>query len=156
MVDRGKRDEDRDTKNWFSWEWKELLRWNKKHFSYFFKEYCFVKKKDTSFKFVKKITMPGFGESLGYIKCYHLSSPRRITSASNPIRYNCNKICSCSRRPKTILEIKIEVTFLKVIMKHIIIYYFSYGHFPNILKYSDHQWNLSTIWNTKFLQTDIE
>ena len=114
------------------------------------------KKKDTSFKFVKKITMPGFGESLGYIKCYHLSSPRRITSASNPIRYNCNKICSCSRRPKTILEIRIEVTFLKVIKKHIIIYCFSYGHFPNILKYSDHQWNLSTIWNTKFLQTDIE
>ena len=114
------------------------------------------KKKDTSFKFVKKMTMPGFGESLGYIKCYHLSSPRRITSASNPIRYNCNKICSCSRRPKTILEIRIEVTFLKVIKKHIIIYCFSYGHFPNILKYSDHQWNLSTIWNTKFLQTDIE
>ena len=92
-----------------------------------------MKKKDTSFKFVKKITMPGFGESLGYIKCYHLSSPRRITSASNPIRYNCNKICSCSRRPKTILEIRIEVTFLKVIKKHIIIYCFSYGHFPTFL-----------------------
>ena len=28
--------------------------------------------------------------------------------------------------------------------------------FPNILKYRDHQWQLSTIWKTKVFQTHIE
>ena len=32
------------TKTWISWEWKELFRWNKKHFSYFLKGYHLVKK----------------------------------------------------------------------------------------------------------------
>ena len=32
------------TKNWISREWKELLKWNKKHFSEFLKGYHWVKK----------------------------------------------------------------------------------------------------------------
>ena len=28
--------------------------------------------------------------------------------------------------------------------------------FPNILKYMDHRWDLSTIWRTRFFQTHIE
>ena len=35
MADRGKKGEDGNTKNWISPEWKELFRWNKKHFSVF-------------------------------------------------------------------------------------------------------------------------
>ena len=57
-------------------------------------------------KFVKKTSMPNSIESLGYIKCYSSSSPRPVKSPSNSIRYNCRKICSWSRRPKTILEIR--------------------------------------------------
>ena len=33
MADRGKRGEDENTKVWISQEWKDLFRWNKKHFS---------------------------------------------------------------------------------------------------------------------------
>ena len=54
-------------------------------------------------KFVNK-TNPV--KSLGYIKCYSSCSLRTIKNPSNSIRYNCQKICSWSRRPKTILEIK--------------------------------------------------
>ena len=32
MTNREKREEDENTKNWISQEWKELFRWNKKHF----------------------------------------------------------------------------------------------------------------------------
>ena len=28
-----KRGEDENTETWISWEWKELFKWNKKHFS---------------------------------------------------------------------------------------------------------------------------
>ena len=63
-------------------------------------------------KFVKKISMPNPVKSLGYIKCYSLSSPRPIKSPSNSIRYNCHKTCSWSKRPKTILEIRKKATLL--------------------------------------------
>ena len=33
---------------------------------------------------------------------------------------------------------------------------FSYRLFPNILKYREHQWNLQTIWKTRFFRTHIE
>ena len=33
MADGGKRVEDENTKVLISWEWNELFRWNKKHFS---------------------------------------------------------------------------------------------------------------------------
>ena len=52
-------------------------------------------------KFVKKTSMPNPVKSLGYIKCYNSSSPRPVKSPSNSIRYNYEKICSWSRRPKT-------------------------------------------------------
>ena len=57
-------------------------------------------------KFGKKASVSNPVKSLGYIKCHNLSSPRPTESPSNSIRYNCEKICRWSRRPKTILEIK--------------------------------------------------
>ena len=59
-------------------------------------------------EYLKKTSLPNPVKSLGYIKCYSLNSPR----PSNSIRYNCKKICSWSRRPKTILEIRKKATFL--------------------------------------------
>ena len=41
------------------------------------------------FEFVKKNSMPHTAESLGFIKCHSLSSPRPIKSNSNFIRYKC-------------------------------------------------------------------
>ena len=55
-------------------------------------------------KFVKKISMPNPVKSLGYIKCHSSSNCRPVKSPSNSIRYNCEKICSWLRRPRTILE----------------------------------------------------
>ena len=49
---------------------------------------------------MKKTSMSNPVKSLGYIKCYSSSSPRPVKTSSNSIRYNCQKICSCSRRPK--------------------------------------------------------
>ena len=50
--------------------------------------------------------MPNPVKSLGYINCYSSSSPTPVKSLHNSIRYNSKKICSWSRRPKTILEIR--------------------------------------------------
>ena len=121
-------------------------------------------------KFVKKTSMPNPVISLGYIKCYDLSSPR--PSSSNSIRHNCEKICSWSRRPKTILEIRKkghislddqQSYYLQVFKdftnnrkKTNRAVVFSCRPFPNILKYKDHQWRLQTIWKTRFLQKHIE
>ena len=57
-------------------------------------------------KFVKKTSMQNPARSLGYIKCYSSSSPTPVKSPRKSIRCNCLKICSWSRRPKTILEIR--------------------------------------------------
>ena len=57
-------------------------------------------------KFVKKTSMSYPVKSLWYIKYYRSSSPKPVKNLSNSIRYNCQKICSWSRRPKTILEIR--------------------------------------------------
>ena len=54
----------------------------------------------------KKRKLPNPVKCIGYIKCYSLSRPIPVKSPSNSIRYNCNKICSGPRRPKTILEIR--------------------------------------------------
>ena len=75
-------------------------------------------------KIVKKISMPNPVKSLSYIKCYSLSSPRPVKSPSNSIRYNCQKICSWSRRPKTILQVRKKVTFCQVIKNPIIYKFF--------------------------------
>ena len=134
-------------------------------------------------KFMKKISMPNTVKSLWYIKFHSLNSPRSIKSPSNSIRYNCEKICSWSRRPKTILEMRKKVTFFQVInnpitykfLQQTIIYnnhifkeftnhrkktnmavVFSCRPFPNILKYGDHWWNLPTIWKTRLLEKLIE
>ena len=65
--------------------------------------------------------MPNPVKSLGYIKCHRSSSTTPVESPSNSIRYNCGKICSWSRRPKTILKIrKKKATFLYVINSSII------------------------------------
>ena len=75
------------------------------------------------FKFVNKNSMPNPAESLRYIKCYILSSPRPFKSPSNSITYMCQNISSLSRRPDTVLKIRENATFLKVI-KNPIIYKF--------------------------------
>ena len=48
---------------------------------------------------MKKASMSKPVKSLGYIKCHSSSSPRSVKSPTNSIRYNCEKICSWSRRP---------------------------------------------------------
>ena len=65
----------------------------------------------TSPEIVKKTSLLNPVESIRYIKCHGSSSPRPIESPSNFIRYNCQKIYSWSRRPKTILEIRKKTTF---------------------------------------------
>ena len=57
-------------------------------------------------KLVKKTCMLNPAKTRGYTKRYSSSSPKSIKSTSNSIRCNCQKICSWSKRPKTVLEIK--------------------------------------------------
>ena len=49
------------------------------------------------------------------IKCYSSSSPESVKIPSNSIRFNFQKVCSWSRKPKTTLEIRKNATFLYVI-----------------------------------------
>ena len=65
------------------------------------------------FKFMNKTRMPNPFKSLGYIKCYSRSSSRPVKTPSNSVRYNCQKTCCWSRRPKTILEIRKRLHFSK-------------------------------------------
>ena len=60
----------------------------------------------TRLKFVKKTGLSNPVKSLGYIKYYSSNRPRPVKSLSNSTRYNYQKICSWSRRPKAILEIR--------------------------------------------------
>ena len=107
-----------------------------------------------------------------YIKCHSSSRPRLVKSPSNSIRYKCKKICSWSRRPNTILEIRKKPHFSKwstILLftgfsKNLLttakktnwMVVFCCRPFPNILTYRDNQWNLPTIWKTRLLQTHIE
>ena len=75
---------------------------------------------------LKNTSMPNPAEGLGHITCFSSSSPRSIKSPSNSIRSNCQKICSSSRRPNTILEIRKNTIFLWVIN-----YPISYKFFNN-------------------------
>ena len=116
--------------------------------------------------------MPNAVKSFWYIKCYSSGSPIPVNGASTSIRYNCHKICSWSKRPKTILGIRKKTTFRQKINNPIIykffkdftnhwkktnkVVIFSCRPFPNILKYRDHQWNLPRIWKTRLLETLIE
>ena len=91
-----------------------------------------------------------------YIKCHNSSSPRLVKSPSNSISYNCEKICSWSRRPKTIGVSKSLKDFFNHRKKTSGPVVFSCRPFHYILKYRDHWWNLSTIWKTRLLKTLIE
>ena len=73
-----------------------------------------------TFKFVKKTSAPNPVKNHGYIKCYRASCPQPIKRPRNSTRYNCQKICSRSKGPKTILEIRKKATFLYVINKPIV------------------------------------
>ena len=67
MADREKKKEDGNTKTWISQKWKEIFRWNKKHFSYFLRGYHLVKNKNlmkNSFNNKKKNTNTGSSISL--------------------------------------------------------------------------------------------
>ena len=66
----------------------------------------YLTRKSIRFKFVKKTSMPNPVKTLGYITCY--------STIRYSIRYNCKKICSWSRRIKTILEIRKKAVFLWV------------------------------------------
>ena len=123
-------------------------------------------------KFVKKTSMPNPVKSLGYIKHYSSSSPRPDKSPRNSIKYNWQKICSWSRRPKTYWKsekrshfsrwstILIVYKFFKDFANHRKktnrVAVLSCKPFPNILKYRDHEWDLPTIWKTRLLQIYIE
>ena len=57
-------------------------------------------------KSVKKTSRPNPVKGLGYIKFYSSKSPGLVKMPGNFIRYNSQRICSWSRRPKTRLEIR--------------------------------------------------
>ena len=113
--------------------------------------------------------MPNYVKHLGYIKSYSSSSPRPVKSSSILIRHNCQKICSWSRRPWTILEIWKKATFLYVLNNPSIYKFFkdftnhrkrakmtvvfSSRPFLNILKYRNHWWDFPTIWKTRLSDT---
>ena len=71
--------------------WSDEIRWNK--VTYLTK----VCEKD---QYAKPCLKPWINQVLHY----SLSNPRPIRIPSNSIRYNCQKICSWLRRPRTILE----------------------------------------------------
>ena len=118
---------------------------------------------------VKKTSMPDSVKGLGCSNCYSSSSTKSVKSPSNSIRYNCLKICSWSRRPKTILKTRKKAPFLYVINNPIIYKFFkdftnprkntnravvfSSWSFPKIFKYMDHQWHLPTTWKTRLSDT---
>ena len=81
-------------------------------------------------------TSPEPVKSLGYIMCYSSSSIRPVKYPTNSIRYNC-QICSRSKSTTVLVAV------------------FSWAPLPNIPRYRDHQWDLTTIWKTRFFQTFI-
>ena len=107
---------------------------------------------------------------LGYIKCYSSSSPRPAKSSCNSIRYNCQKICSWSKRPKAILKIRkrphfsrwsnsLVTCFSKTLLttgkKTNRAGVFSCRPYPNILKYRDDWRKPLTIWKTRLFWTQF-
>ena len=115
---------------------------------------------------VKNISILTPAKSLEYKRWY-----RPVKSTSNSIRYICGKTCSWSIRPKTILDIRKNTSFLLVINNAIIYIFFkdfsnyrkktnrtvvfSWRSFPSILKNRDNWWNLLTISKTRKLQTPL-
>ena len=113
-------------------------------------------------KFVKKTSIPNFVESLGYIQCYSSSCPRPVKSSSDSIRHNFRRSAVDGEDVKSYWKSEnlIIYKFFKGFTNHrkktnrTVV--FSSRPFPNILKYRDHQWDLSTIWKTRLFQTHIE
>ena len=64
--------------------------------------------------FAQKTSVPNPAETLEYIKCYNFRSLRRVKSPSNSIRYNCQKACSWTRKPETILKIRKRPCFSRL------------------------------------------
>ena len=85
------------------------------------------------------------------MKCYSSSSPRPVKSLSNSVRYNCKKICSRSRRPKTILDIRKKTRLLQVINNPIIYKFFK--DFTNQRKKTNRTVVLAVDLSTTFLNT---
>ena len=112
-----------------------------------------------------KTSMPNSVESFGYVNYCTLSNPKTVKLLSSSIGYNCQKICSWSRRRKTILKIWKKARLFQCINKSIIYRFFkdfsnarkktnssvvfSFRTFPKILNYMDHQWDLPTINKTQ-------
>ena len=94
--------------------------------------------------FVKKTSMPNHLESFGNINCYSSSSPRLIKSLSNSIRHICFKDFT-NHRKETNRAVHLSVHLP-----------FSCLPFPNILKHSEHWWELLTTCKLWFSQTHIE
>ena len=86
-----KRREDENTKIWISRERKELFRWNKKHFSQFFKGYHLVKNKnliENSGHSFNKFAMCQFAVCRKNIYRFNFSIVKKITLnfwSSSPI-----------------------------------------------------------------------
>ena len=57
-------------------------------------------------EFVKNINTSHPVQSLGYIKYHNSNKPRPIKNSGNSVRYNCQRICSWLRKPKTMLKIR--------------------------------------------------
>ena len=100
----------------------------------------FLKKiADTSFRFVKKTSMPANpARNLGYVKCYSSSNPRPIKSPSNS---RWSTILLFTSFSKTLLTK--EKTNRAVVL--------SCRPFPNIPKYMDHWWTHFSIISVIFL-----
>ena len=80
----------------------------------------YLSRNSITLKFVKKISNPNHVETLGYINCFNLSSPRPIKSPSNSIRLS--KDLQLIEQT----EIREKVLFFEVINKPIIYKFFKY------------------------------
>ena len=114
-------------------------------------------------KFVKKTSMPNSVESLGYIKCYSLSSPdllkalailsdttvrRSAVDQDLKLYWKSEKGPHFSRWSSILIFTGFSKTLLTTERPNRVI--------PNILKYMDHQCDLPTIWKTRLSQTHLE
>ena len=80
-----------------------------------------------------------------------------VVTIKNPeklIRYDSQTICSCTNRPKTILEIRKKYfeDFNDNRKKNRKVVRLSCRPLHSILKYREHRWDLPTIWKIVFLQ----
>ena len=109
-------------------------------------------------KFVKKTCMPKPVKSLGYIKRYTAPvAPDLLqalailsdTTVRRSVVYweDLKPYWKSAKRPQSYYFSKTLLTTERRLTG----YRCSCSHFSNILKYRDHQWNLSAIWKTRLL-----